>query len=317
MRTYKVGLCDSDLEYTTTLMEYACGRPDFGISFAVFSGMTAIGEYLIEGHLDLIVTDDLMGCDVTEGGYTYMSVQTIQFSEYRESDDGWQVKETIDRYIYKYQKASNICQLLRDILAAGKEKGTKVSETIAVYSPLGRCGKTRLAKALAMDDEVRGGLYIAMEDIGINGARLANDILYLLKSGSPDLMERLNEEITNEEGVYILRLSSSFVDTRDVTPDDVISLQKSLLGLGRFSTLVFDIGTAATSDLRILNCFDRLYMPVLRDNLSALKVETFMSYLSSIGLRNIITRLVPVDVPDVDIGSVEMQKAVWILKEET
>ena len=93
-------------------------------------------------------------------------------------------------------------------------------------------------------------------------------------------------------------------------------IRTSLLQLGRFTTIVFDIGTAAVSDISILECFDRLYVPVLRDEVSKAKFEVFLKLLKDMDKRQIITGMTTVDVPDVDYDSSEMVKKLWEIKRD-
>ena len=94
-------------------------------------------------------------------------------------------------------------------------------------------------------------------------------------------------------------------------------LKGYLLKLGMFTTVVFDIGSAAIEDFRILSLFDRIYMPVLRDDVSLRKLEVFVKMLKDMGLRNIITKLISVDVPNVETGDNAMVQTLWKLKRET
>jgi hypothetical protein len=175
---------------------------------------------------------------------------------------------------------------------------------------LGRCGKTRLAKALNKENGVKDGLYVAMEDFGTNPERLENRILYLIKSKSPELEEAIAEGIHFENGVQVLNLSSTYLDTHDVSFEDIEVLKASLLKQGNYSQIVFDIGSAAFTDLRILAAFEYIYMPVLEDDLSEKKLMVFEKLLKEVGLRNILTRITKVALPDVDEDSDEMKREI-------
>jgi hypothetical protein len=89
-----------------------------------------------------------------------------------------------------------------------------------------------------------------------------------------------------------------------------------LLKSGRYTTIVFDFGSAAISDMRILGLFETIYMPVLRDDISLGKIEVFLSVLKEMGLRNVITKIVKVDVPDAEPNSEEMVRTLWELSKD-
>lgn len=318
MRTYKVGICDADTDYSTALMDYANGNKEFGISLSAFSSIKAIKDYLTVQDLDLILTDDLSGCKALPDGYEFQDIKVIPlidfYDETGNSAGGRQLDTGIVKYIFKYQRADNICKEIRNALTAESNNVRELRSVIAVYSPIGRCGKTRLARALAINDEVRGGLYVSMEDFGVDIGLSGNEILYLLKSRSPELEKLIFERITTENGINALTLSSTYLDTHDVSFDDIEMLKGYLLKTGRFTSIVFDIGSAAIEDFRILSLFDQVYMPVLRDEVSLKKLEMFVKMLKDMGMRSIISKLISVDVPDAEVGSNEMIKTLWELK---
>lgn len=305
MRTYRVGICDADKDYSTALMDYANGNKDLGISLSAFSSIKAVKDYLTVQDLDLLLIDNLSGCTAVPEGYEFQQIKVVLLSEFRD-----------ERFIFKYQKADIICKEIRNILTADQKSVRELHSVIAVYSPIGRCGKTRLARALTANDEVRGGLYVSMEDFGVDISLSGNEILYLLKSRSPELEKLIFERITTENGINVLNLSSTYLDTHDVSFDDVELLKGYLLKAGRFTSIVFDFGSAAIEDFRILSLFDRIYMPVLRDEVSLKKLEVFVKMLKDMGLRSIISKLISVDVPDVAEGSNEMIKTLWELKKD-
>ena len=320
MRTYKVGICDADTDYSTALMDYANGNKEFGISLSAFSSLKAIKDYLTVQDLDLILTDDLSACKALADGYEFQEIKVIPLIDFiDETDDsanGRHADTGIVRYIFKYQRADIICKDIRRALTADGKNVRELKSVIAVYSPIGRCGKTRLARALAANDEVRGGLYVSMEDFGTDIGLSGNEVLYLLKSKSPELEKLIFDRITTENGINVLNLSSTYLDTHDVSFDDVEMLKGYLLKTGRFTSVVFDIGSAAIEDFRILSLFDRVYMPVLRDEVSLKKLEVFVKMLKDMGLRSIISKLISVDVPDAEVGSNEMIKTLWEIKKD-
>ena len=130
-------------------------------------------------------------------------------------------------------------------------------------TPIGRSGKTRLAKQLASCDEVRGGIYIGMEDFSDRERALRSKILYLLKIKSPELGGAIDREVLSEGAFHALYITGTYIDSRIVSSEDVALLRDSLLDTGRFSTIVFDIGGAAIDGPEVLSAFDRIYMPTI------------------------------------------------------
>ncbi len=316
MKTYKVGICDKDLDYATALMDFINADKSRRLSMMVFSSYKAIKDYLSVQDLDLVITDDISACDKTEEGYEYQGVKTVPLSQYRDSSDGWKIEKSDSTFIFKYQDVELICRSLSQILTEKKKDPRNLSTVVAVFSPLGRCGKSRLARALAADDGVRGGLYVSMENYANKINHSSNNILYLIKSKSPELEEVIAEQTVCEDGIQVLKPSTSYLDTLDVLLEDMEMLVSILLKSGRYTTIVFDFGSAAISDMRILGLFETIYMPVLRDDISLGKIEVFLSVLKEMGLRNVITKIVKVDVPDAEPNSEEMVRTLWELSND-
>ncbi|MBR6403149.1 MAG: hypothetical protein IKS48_07165 [Eubacterium sp.] len=313
MKTFRVGICSSDPDYSVRLMDFINSDTSLGINAVMFSSMNALREYLEVEDIDLILTDDTSECSLLQKGYNYYDTKVVELSDYqmvRSHSSGLEE----EAYIYKYQPVSVICKLIKKELLAGTDSSRRVVECLGVYSPLGRCGKTRLAKTLAGYDEVRGGLYVGMEDFSERMNGLQSNILYLIKSKSPDIGEAINTEIITESGIGNLYLSGTYADTRDVTSEDMKMLLQELLKTGRFTSVVCDIGEAAFENLSILDVFNHIYMPVLDDQISKNKLEIFMKYMRDTGNAHILRKIKTVHVPDVEAGSNEMIKAVWRLK---
>ena len=313
MRTYRVGICDRDMDFATALMDYAQADRGSVFSFIAFSGNRAVADYLSVQDLDFVLTDDITGCDISEKGISISDVRVILLSEVKDPEPYNSASSEKD-FIYKYQKASLFLENLKALISMDKTSVRQPAAVIAVYSPIGRCGKTRLARALAYDDEVRGGLYVAMEDISDNVNALGSDILYQTKIHAAQLETTVRDHLVDEGGIKALYLSGTYMDSSDISYEDIEELIRVLMGMGSFTTVVFDIGSAAIRDMRILGIFDRIYMPVLRDEISVRKIEVHSRLLKETGQRQVLTKLIPVDVPDAEACSEVMVKKLWELK---
>ena len=313
MSTYKVGVCDRDIDYSKAFMEFVNSDVSIGFQIVIFSEIRNVRNYLESRSLDLIITDDTSECE-RKGSEIYLSgVKVMEMSDIDSLDKG-ERKNTIERsYIYRYQPVSEICKQIKRSLSSANEIARNISEFICVYSPLGRCGKTRLAMTLAGIDEVRGGLYVGMENFSDKLEALSSNMIYPLKMNRPDLEEVINQNIYLERGVYMSQLSGTYLDAIDVDRSEIEKLKYLLLKTGRFTTICFDIGSAALGDVSILEVFDRIYMPVLRDNVSVRKIEVFMKLLSDTGHQRVLDKLRIVDVPDSEEFSTEMIRTVYRL----
>ncbi len=313
MDTYKVGIYSRDPDYSRSFMGLINSDGDRDFRVAAFSEAESIKKYLENGRLDLLLSDDISIGHTSDGAEYFEGVRMVFLSDQKEVG-GYNENTLQISYIYKYQTVSSICKEIRRVLAAGEDSGRNISEIIGIYSPISRCGKTRFAKTLAGYDEVRGGLYVGMEDFSDDIASLTANVLYPLKMKRSDLESEIVRLVRKEQGICKLYVSGTYMDTNDVSCQDIELLKEVLLKTGSFTTICFDIGSAALGDFSILRCFKHIYMPVLRDEISMRKIEVFMKLLADLNYQDIIRMLIPVDLPDAEAFSEEMIKTVWKVK---
>ena len=295
MRVRSIGICDKDLEYASNLMDGINRVSEGEFKAAAFSDIEQLKSFAEHDELDLVLSSEEID-----------GVRCVRLSEDLEVRA---VEVGDSKEIYKYQSVTEIVREIRTLFKPTEISVRKRCRFIAVYSPLGRSGKTRLAKALAAQDEVRGGLYVSMEDFSQENSD--TDILYLLKQRSPELSSALGKAVIQASDFSVLYASGAYIDTHDVLGSDIEVLNRELDRTGRFSTVCYDIGSAAFTDFTVFNQFDLIYMPVLSDETSVKKLKNFRQLVFSMGMQEKFSRCIEIKVPDVDYGSPEIIKAIW------
>ena len=306
MRIHNVGICDKDAGYAVNVTEYLNTEKELHLNVSAFTKMQAVEDYLKHKELDVLLTDDTSGCTESEGMKFFKDVRCVPLLEYRgEEPDG----------IFKYQDIRTISRELFGKLAPFTENPSKISSCLCVFSPLGRCGKTNFAKALAASDEVRGGLYVGMEDYsGLSVETEASGILYQIKQRMSDIEEILADRIHTFDHIKMLQAAGTYFDMREISKDDIEWLNEILYQSGICTTIVYDLGCCAMEDYEILSCFEQIYMPVLPDEISRNKIQRFERMMRDMGYRGILSKIVKVEVPEADYDSPEMIRAIWKVK---
>lgn len=159
-----------------------------------------------------------------------------------------------------------------------------------------------------MNDEVRGGLYVGMEEYSAfhdHEDVLAN-VIYLVKQRSPDLTGYMEQNIVELEEYSVLGYLGSYIDALELDTEDMVWLIDEFRRWGRYTTVVFDMGQAVLKDLAILGAFDEIMVPVLKDELSQDKLGMFERVLERRELGKIARRLHRLNVPLAVPGSAEM-----------
>ena len=280
MRRYRIGICCSDTLYAESLA-LALERESGGAFLTTcFSSPEKIAGVGAVRELDLILSEWVPAVEKKgeELGIPFVNLTS------RPADDG----------IFMYQSVREIAQ---EILVYLKPPGqiSHPSGCLAVFSPLGRCGKTTLARAIASSDPSGMGIYIGLEDYGERPVH--SELLYMARQKIDGFIEAAEAEICTETGISELVLSGITMDARDVQSADVRWLAEQLLRSGRYTTVSFDLGTGMLADPEMLLSFGQIFMPVLGDEVSIRKLEAFFSNMKMCGLGGVLSKIRTVEVP--------------------
>ena len=276
MRSIRIGICSRDDRYAANLA-MAIGRESGGrIRVQAICGPEKLSEMIMEQPLDLWLSESPE--PEADGKMTVVALTS------RPEDKG----------IFKYQPVREIVQQLLRCSGGGNDI-SQPSGCIAVFSPLGRCGKTTLARAIALAEPAGTALYIGMEDY--SDRQVHSELLYMIRVRAPELWETVTGETAEEAGYACLRLSGMYTELRDVGASDLKWFSEQLLSPGRYSTLIYDVGSAALPDPACLSAFEKIYMPVCSDPVAVQKLEVFRSEMYSLDLGDIWKKLLQVEIP--------------------
>ena len=305
IRQYKVGIYDGDRAYMLSLMNYINSDSNNPLFALAFSQSSELMTYLGQNGLDLLIVDE---DSLYELGQTASGQRLVILTAGQTLDDGEKAEERC--VLYKYSKAKNIVSdILKfmDISVAGKRR---LFRSYCVYSPLGRCGKTNLAMSICMNDDVRGGLYIGMEEFCsfLDQTDVVSNIIYLAKERSDRFLSYVSEHVVDLDGYSVLGYLRSYEDAMELVPGDVEWILRQLESWGKYTTVVFDMGQAVLKDLAVLGTFDEVVMPVLSDDISNEKVNSFFQIMKDEELGKLASRMRKVNVPNTAPQSARMLK---------
>ncbi len=302
LRVLGIGLCDADREYVYGVMQYMNRRKDLPLCCYAFTRIEAAAEAAAEKSLATILTGDMSICERREDGYYIGNTPCVYLSALPDPGNG---------AVFKYQSLPALVHDIMRYLLKETDLGSASCRLAAVFSPIGRCGKTRFAKAYAA--RATGGLYIGMEDFSDDEP---TELLYLMKNRLPELEKRLPGLIREENGLSILSSSGLAFDIHCISREDIEYLNGLLSEMGRYSRIVYDLGAAAPELPGLFQLFDVIYMPVLTDPVSQRKLLRFRRVLENLGMTDVLLKLREVRLPDADWLSEEMQAAVESAMEE-
>ncbi|MCM1287846.1 MAG: hypothetical protein NC240_06000 [Clostridium sp.] len=277
MFSYKIGIYGSDLHYSVRLMEYMNGHDDIPLKASVFSTWESVREYIGQNDLDLLVLDGKCPEEKSDVPVLYLSEQ-----------------RNVEDRIFKYQNAGQIAKHITHFLG---QKSISIKENgiwLAVYSPVGRCGKTTLSKCLSRYFE--HSLYVGLEDFPSDSADDAAQkngelFLYYLASMNEKILEQIHG-CGGREMMDFDSLTATVCYLEWRLADKNLKWFKSLLSEKRhYNAVVFDMGVSALASLDTLQLFDRIIVPALQDEHSKQKLSCFSDFIKKNGDRQLAEKI--------------------------
>ncbi len=298
MQDYRVGICDNDTGYVIGFMEFINMKEDIPLKISAFSKVNAISEYKRTKKLDLLLLDQ-------NAEYEDSDLRVIRLTDNKELKDEY-------GYIYKYQSLYEISKEIIEMLNEGRQTINANSYVYGVYSPLGRSGKTNLARGIC--EYYQDSFYVGFEEYsgfynqtykGKRYREIYERFLYYLTGENVLILDTINE-IYEETGIKAF-VSLDYTDLKQIDKNHVRWLADLLQKNTGCKRIVFDIGTGVFSNLDIMLAMDKLFVPVLKDKNSVNKLDLFKNIMSEKRYAELEKKVNYVEVPRVDFGSRAMK----------
>lgn len=261
---YKVCLLDSDSAYQRALMQYLNMRASIPVQLYAFTSAesfyafreTMVPELLLLGEEYAQISDSCPTCILSRR------------REYMGSG----------KVLFRYQNADALVREMLSMIEETQKKTVGGGVCYAVYSPVGRCGKSTLARAVC--HRYTQSLYINWEGIAAQtDAQMqedaGNELLYCMKSRNETYTALL------EDGAYTaIPPPEAYSDIRQIEVEDLEWFREEIRKKTKYEVVVFDIGTMVLRGYELLTVFDRVLVPVLPDAVSKDKLEWFEKALT-------------------------------------
>lgn len=287
-------ICDEEFRYANSLGENILKREELAFKVYTCSSMEKVLELSEDKTIHVFVVDDRYDSNERK---SVGAQQTFVLSK------GMAADLLEDEYeIYKYQCADEIIRKLLE--GYEKKTGENVTRSIhkekaklvAVYSPIHRVGKTQFALAFGQEcARTRRTLYLNLEeyagfgDAAYEGMNLG-DLLYYIKQGHTNLGVQLQLAIRQMGDLDYIWPIPMATDLKSVSADEWRLLLEELLERSAYETVILDLGESVQGIFEILNICDKVYMPVLEDDISDRKIQQYEKNLEQLNLLQ-LTRI--------------------------
>lgn len=276
-----VGIVGDGSSYWLRLLKYINERGQ--MEAFLYTEPERMEEELARSKVTFLFLDDALPTNVDYGiPYAYFSS-----------------KKGRSETIYRFQPVECIYERMRQILIQKESFHERERNRIyGVYSPLGRSGKTSFACAYGREYSF---FYIGMEEYGIKGKdnKGMSEILYHIRNRREDITKLLRSLSEEKDGLLWIGSPDFYQDIRMMETEDFVWWMDKMRSDETFPPVIVDIGTGCLMDLEILDCFDKVYVPVLSDAAAQAKMKRFFQLLYEVNgeMEGKVRRII---VPDMD-----------------
>lgn len=287
MGRIKIGIFDKERLYVERLSVYLDQFGDGLWSVVGFTDEGLLKKYLVDKRISL-----LMGTDrryVEQLNELFPDICYVWLADNKTGGKG-QDRRSLGIYsVYRYQSAKAVGQAIKDIVVyMGIIKSTS-KKSVVIYSPVGRCGKTSMARKYIKEGQIGNWLYVGMEDYSYldeEDKYSAEDFLYYVKDRNEqavcDILERNSGIIPSPFSPFDTRL----IDRNDVEWFlDIFEKQSFYRGV------IFDIGTGVMQNLNVLLAFDHVVVPYIDNDLSMEKRKQFEELIRAYELNELLDKI--------------------------
>ena len=282
-------ICDREIRYADSLGENLSMRQDLAVKVYVCSSLEKVSQLSERKTIHLFVVDE---------GYTYKERSEIEANQVfvlgrgRVTDLGEE-----ECQIGKYQCADKIIREIFEVYIDKTKENVVRSmrktqaRLVAVYSPIRRVGKTTFALALGKEcAKKKRVLYLNLEEYAgmtVEEGLTLGDIIYYMKQGNGNLAIRLQAAVRkNEELDYLIPIPM-LQDIKEVSAKEWEMLLKELVENSKYEMVILDMSESLQGFYHILERCNRIYMPILEDQISQNKLKQYDENLKHLNLEKI------------------------------
>ena len=279
-------ICDSSFSYASFLMENILEKEELSVHVHVCTCWENVEKLLKEEPADILLVDEKW----KEDAKATVDVRQIAILTEQRLPNSKQE----ERQICRYQSADVIVANLFEGTGVFQRMQDEKQRMIVVYSPLHRVGKTTFAMALAKElARKEKTLYLNLEEYPVLNLGYVNetketlsDLLYYIKQDCEDVGLRLSSIVQQEEKMeYILPIPLCS-DLKEISVNEWKKLFFKLRET-RYENIVVDLSESVQGLYEFLAESDRIYMPVLSDEISKAKLTCYEENLKKHGLEKL------------------------------
>lgn len=312
-------VCDLEASYACNLMDYLNEKRTTPFEVQAFTNVESLQSFAKDHEIEILLISTRAMCNEIRD---LPVKRTIILSEGETVQD-------LEEYpfVYKYQSSDQILSEVMEHYAAAnpnpyiREGIGHRTKLYAVYSPIGRSGKTSFALALGeILAETKQVLYLNFEEYAgfeelfqVKYRADLSDLIYFSRQKENGFIFRLNSVIQTFHELQYIPPALSPTDIRDVSGSEWMSFLHELTKYCEYDVIILDLSEQVDELFQILKSCDRIYMPVQEDLTAQAKTAQYEKLVQMLDMQEILDKTqklkLPVQVLQRD-GNV-VQQLVW------
>lgn len=294
-----------DSDYGKRLSDFWNQRKSLGFPVYAFSALEAFRAFRARAPIELLLFSEHFADEMQ--GLLGQSMAILL------SEDGFVNERHVNALpipaVFSYRPADVMARQVMQLYAASHPSALSPvqrsdCEILGIYSPIHRCGKTTLALSLGLARATQGKtLLLSLEDYAGVYARIAPDaaeslseLLFAHCSGSYSWAS-LQSHLFAFGALDLLPPVRCAEDLSLLPAEELASLLQRLARESGYRSMILDLGAFGRRALELLELCDRIFMPVLSDPLSALKLSSFQEYLRQSGREQLLEKTETLELP--------------------
>lgn len=284
-------ICDREVRYANGLGENIAEREDLAVKVYVCSNFERVLELAKDKRIHIFIVDEQFAyAQRTQIGANQIFVlargKVADLGEEEWAVGKYQCADEIIREVFEFYIDRTKENVMRSM---NKER----ARLVAVYSPIHRIGKTSFAMALGKEcAKKKKVLYLNLEEYaGFEEVREEElnlgDLLYYLKQGNGNLGIRLKSAVKTIDELDVVLPMTVVLDLKEITWDEWKMLLEQILENSPYEIVIMDIGESIQGLFSLLEMCDRVYMPVLDDDISTRKAQQYQKNIEQLKLEKL------------------------------
>lgn len=260
MRDISIGIYHKDYQYGKRLMEYLNHQKEFPMTASFTSDEETFFKQEQEGDFECLVLAE---------------------------DTDYHGSSPVCRIGVNDSMGGMYCQSGKEI-AAGIYHCLNVSPQLederifGVYSPVPRPEVSEFAREMAASN---GWIYFGMQPYAHFEDREINDLLlFYIREHREDIVEYFLANQQELEGCYGFAGAACYLDYQELSMKDyewfINKLRQADL------RIIFDIGIASPPDLQFFTLFDRIFLPLMREDMTSCEYKKLKKQMKEHGIWN-------------------------------